>query len=81
MQKVVPVTGQQHAAGLMGKPENRFVGGIARKGFAQQRDVVAELLQQITQVIGGVMIEQELQSEAWAICLATSRSISPRWSS
>jgi hypothetical protein len=42
---------------------------------------VTEFLQQITQVVGDVMIEQELHSEAGAICLATSRSISPRWSS
>jgi hypothetical protein len=42
---------------------------------------VTELLQQITQVIGDVMIEEELHSEGGAICLAMSRSISPRWSS
>ena len=65
----------------MGKPENCLVGGIARKGFTQQCNVVTELLQQITQVIGDVMIEQELHSEGGAICLAISRSISPRWSS
>jgi hypothetical protein len=28
-----------------------------------------------------IVTEQELYSEAGAICLATSRSISPRWSS
>ena len=46
--------------------------------LTQQRDVVAEVLQQIAQVVGDVMIKQELHSEAEAICLATSRSISPR---
>jgi hypothetical protein len=65
----------------MGKLENCFVGGIARKGFTQESDVVTELLQQIAQVVGDVLIEQELYSEAGAICLATRRSISPRWSS
>ena len=81
MQKVIPVAGQEYAASLMGKTENCLVGRIARKGPAQQGDIVAELLQQIAQVVGDIMIEQELQSEAGAICLTTSRSISPRWSS
>jgi hypothetical protein len=43
--------------------------------------VAGQLLQQIAQVVGDVMIEQELHSEAEAVCLATSKSISPRWSS
>jgi len=65
----------------MGKLENCLVGGIARRGFTQQRDAVPEMLQQIAQVVGDVMIEQKFHSEAGAICRATSRSISPRWSS
>jgi len=47
MQKVVPVAGEKDAAGLVGEPENCLVGGIVRKAFTQQRDVMAELLQQI----------------------------------
>jgi len=81
MQKVVPVAGEQYAASFVSKPENCLVGGSARKGFTQQCNVVTQLFQQITQIIRDVMIEQELQSDAGAICLATSRSISPRWSS
>jgi hypothetical protein len=42
---------------------------------------VAELLQQIAQVVRDVMIEQELHAESGDVCLATSKSISPRWSS
>jgi hypothetical protein len=42
---------------------------------------VAELLQKVAQVVGDVVIRQEFHSEAAAICRATSRSISPRWSS
>lgn len=53
----------------------------SRQGFTKQRDVVTGFLQQTAQVVGDVMIEQELHSEGGAICLATSRSISPRWSS
>jgi hypothetical protein len=42
---------------------------------------VTELLEQVAQAVGHVVVEQELHSEASAICLATSKSISPRWSS
>ena len=42
---------------------------------------VAELLEQVAQAVGHVVVKQELHSEAGAICLATSKSISPRWSS
>jgi hypothetical protein len=62
----------------VGKLEYGFVGGIAGKGFAQERDIVAKLLDQLTQVVRHVVVEQELHSEAGDICLATSRSISPR---
>src|SRR5665213_149633 len=80
-QKVIPVAGQEYATSLMGKPENCLVGRIIRKALAQQGDIMAELLQQIAQVVRDLMIEQEFHSKAGAICLTTSRSISPRWSS
>ena len=81
MEKVVPVAGQQHAITLVGEPEHGFVGDVLRKGLAQENDIVAELFEQVAQILGHVMIEQELHSEARAICRATSKSISPRWSS
>ena len=81
IEKVVAVAGQKQATTLVGKLEDGFVGGIAGKGFTQERDIVAELLKQVAQVVGHVMVEQELHAEANAICLATSKSISPRWSS
>ena len=68
-------------AGAMGKLENCLAGGMARKGFTQECDVVTKLIEQIAQVAGDVMIEQEFHSEAGAIRLATSKSTSPRWSS
>jgi hypothetical protein len=80
-QKVIAVTSQEYATSLMGKPENFLVGRIVRKYLPQQTDVMTEFLQQVAQVVGDVMIGQELHSEAGAICLATSTSISPRWSS
>ena len=64
LQKVVPVAGEEHTTTLVCKPENSLVGGISRKGFPQQCNLVAELLQQIAQIVGDVVIEQELQSEA-----------------
>jgi len=81
MEKIVPVAGQQQATAVVGKLEDGLVGGIARKGFTQERDIVTELLKQVAQAVGHVVVEQELHSEASAICLATSKSISPRWSS
>ena len=81
MEKVVPIAGQEYAPSIMGKPKDGLVGGIIRKGFAQQHDFVAELFQQIAQVVGDIMIEQELHCKARAICLTMSKSISPRWSS
>ena len=64
----------------MAKLEDSFVGGIVGKDFTQEHDIVAELLEQVAQVVGHVVVEQELHGEA-DICMATSKSISPRWSS
>ena len=47
MEKVVPVASQYYATTLVGKLEDGFVGGIAGKGFTQERDIVAELLEQV----------------------------------
>ena len=66
---------------VIGKLEDCFVGGLLWKSSAQHRDIVAKVFEQITQVLGHIVVEQELHSEACAICLATSKSISPRWSS
>ena len=66
---------------LVGKLEDSRVGGIAGKRLPQERDTVAELFEQVAKVVRDVVVEQELHSEADAICLATSKSISPRWSS
>ena len=57
------------------------VGRINWKDIAQNRDAIAELREQVAQIVGKVMVEQEVQVQAGAICWATSKSISPRWSS
>jgi hypothetical protein len=80
-EKVVPVASQQQATTVMSKPKDGLVRGIAGEGLSQERDVVTELLEQVAQAVGHVVVEQELHSEAGAICLATSKSTSPRWSS
>ena len=81
MQKVVTVACQEQTAMLMGKLENRFIGGIYWKGFTQERHLVTELFEQVAEVVGHVVVKQESHSDACAICRATSKSISPRWSS
>ena len=58
-----------------------IVGCINWKDIAQNRDTIAELREQVAQIVGKVMVEQEVQVQAGAICWATSKSISPRWSS
>jgi hypothetical protein len=40
IEKVVPVARQQYAIMIVGKLEDGFVGGIAGKGFTQERDIV-----------------------------------------
>ena len=40
------------AAGAIGKLENCLAGGMARKGFTQECDVVTKLIEQIAQVAG-----------------------------
>jgi len=57
------------------------VGRINWKDIAQNRDAIAELREQVAQIVGKVMVEQEVQVQAGAIYWATSKSISPRWSS
>lgn len=81
MEEVVPIAGQENATCIMSETENNLVGRIHRKRVAQQDYFVAKLLEQVDQVVRDVMIEQELHNEGADICLATSKSISPRWSS
>ena len=81
MRKVIAIASQENATSPVGKAKNGLIGRIAREGLTQECDIVAQLRQQIAQVVGDVVIEQELHSGAGANCLATSKSISPRWSS
>jgi hypothetical protein len=78
MEKVVPVTGQQHGAIFVSKVEDILVRGVPGKGFTQEHDIVPELIEQVAQIVWHVVVKKELHSEAGAICRATRRSISPR---
>ena len=79
--EVVPVAGHQQKAMFVSELEHRWVGGVLRKNLAQARNLVVELLQQVAQVVWDVLVEQESHGSCCAICRATSRSISPLWSS
>ena len=81
MEKVVTVASQKNTALIVRKLEDRLVRGIAGKCLTQERNIVTELIKQVAQIIRHVLVEQELHSEASVICLATSKSTSPRWSS
>jgi hypothetical protein len=60
---------------LMCKLEDDFIGRVWRENLTQGRHAVAELVEQIAQILGHIMVEQEFHSMAGAICRATSRSI------
>jgi hypothetical protein len=45
------------------KSKDGLIGRISREGFAQQRHIVSELFMEIAQVLGHIMVEEELHSE------------------
>ncbi len=72
--KIVAVAGYQYGARFGRKIENGLVRRIARKHSAQQRDIVTEFPEQVAQVVGNVVIEQKLHSEAHGPRCAASGS-------
>jgi len=75
--KIVAIAGDQNATVVASELEDSGIGGVRRKNLTKQQDLVAEFLEQITQVIRDIVVQYELQGWASAICRATSRSISP----
>ena len=65
-EKIVAVAGQEHTTAFIGKMQDHFV---------------AELLKQIAEVVRDILIEQKRHSVVCDVWRATSKSISPRWSS
>ena len=55
--------------------------GTEGLGFPQPAHFMAKLAQDVTEFVGNIVINEELQAGASAICRVTSKSISPRWSS
>ena len=76
--EVVSIARDEDESVLNGVIQDRRVGCVARKHLAQKRHAMPDVLQQMAQVGGDVVIEQEGRESAGDICRATSTSISPR---
>jgi len=63
---------------LNGVTQNCRVRRVAGKHLPQKRHAMADVFQQMTQVVRDVVIEEEGHNSVEDICRATSTSISPR---
>jgi hypothetical protein len=79
--EVVPVTGTRMHPWSCAVWRTTRVGGVLRQEIAHSHDIVTEFAEQVAEILGDVLVEQEPHRSSRAICCATSRSISPRWSS
>jgi len=59
-EKIVSVAGQEYTPAFVRESKDRLIGRISREDFAQQCHIVTKLFQQIAQVLGHIMVEQEL---------------------
>jgi len=76
--EVVSIARDEDETVLDGVVHDRRVRRIAGKCLAQKRHAMPDVLQQMAQVVGDVVIEQEGHESVEDICRATSTSISPR---
>ena len=76
--EVVSIARDEDESVLNGVIQDCRVGCVAGKHLAQKRHAMPDVLQQMAQVVGDVVIEQEGHESAGDICRATSTSISPR---
>ena len=76
--EVVAIARDEDEPVLTGVIQDRRVRRIAGKLLAQKRHAMPDVLQQIAQVVGDVVIEQDGPVSVEDICRATSTSISPR---
>jgi hypothetical protein len=53
-EKIISVAGQDYTFAFMRKAKNGLIGRVRRERFAQQRHLVTELFEQITQVLGHI---------------------------
>ena len=80
-EEIISIAGNENVALVVAKPQNSIVWTVRGQGLAEESHVVLQLDQQKTEFVWNVVIQQEFHSAAEAICRATRRSISPRWSS
>lgn len=80
-EKIVAVAGQEHTTAFIGKMQHCFIGRVAGECVTKEDHFVAELLKQIAEVVRDILIEQKRHSVVCDVWRATSKSISPRWSS
>ena len=80
-QKVITIARDQRATTLAGQPQHLVVRRGHRQHLAQLDDGVPQCFQREADVIRHVVVEQEPHAAGADIWRATSRSISPRWSS
>ena len=76
--EVVSIARDEDQSVLNDVIQDRRVGCVAGKHLAQKCHAMPDVLQQMAQVLGDVVIEQEGHESAGDICRATSTSISPR---
>ena len=60
LEEVVAVAGRQETIVLGSKCENRGVGGLEFQDIAEPEDFVVQFSEQVSEIVGYVLIEQEL---------------------
>lgn len=64
LEKVVTVARHQETVLIMSKLKHGLVGDSLRKGFACQHHIVPEMLEEESQILRNILIEQELHPKA-----------------
>jgi len=57
--EVVPVAGHQDAPVVVRGLEDHRVGGVLRQEIAYAHDIVTEFAEQVAEILGDVLVEQE----------------------
>ena len=60
LEEVVAVAGRQETIVLCSKCEDRGIGGLERQNIAEPKDFVVQFSEQVGEIFGYVLIEQEL---------------------
>lgn len=81
LEEVIPIARDHDQVVLESVLENCVVRGLARKHFAHATDPMPKMLEEVTQLVGDIIVQEEVHGSPGDICRATRTSISPRWSS